>query len=91
MSPQGTNVGLGPRYRGQGGQVQLIVVVKDGSLVGEWYFDGDSEPIEAMSATKSIVSLAARRPLLRTTRFNRKAATELIRKSGGIETGSERV
>lgn len=35
-----------------------LVVVQDGSLVGEWCFDGDAEPIEAMSATKSVVSLA---------------------------------
>jgi CubicO group peptidase (beta-lactamase class C family) len=35
-----------------------LVLVDDGHLVGEWYFEKDVEPIEAMSVTKSIVSLA---------------------------------
>jgi len=35
-----------------------LVVVKNGRLVGEWYFDEEQGPIESMSATKSIVGLA---------------------------------
>ncbi|MFA5762756.1 MAG: serine hydrolase [Bacilli bacterium] len=35
-----------------------LVVVKDGHLLGEWYFGEEQGLIEAMSATKSIVSLA---------------------------------
>jgi CubicO group peptidase (beta-lactamase class C family) len=35
-----------------------LVVLKDGQLVGEWYFGHPVGPIEAMSDTKSIVSLA---------------------------------
>ena len=31
---------------------------KDGALVGEWYFGRPRGPIEAMSATKSVVNLA---------------------------------
>lgn len=32
--------------------------MQDGKLVGEWCFDQPRRPIEAMSATKSVVSLA---------------------------------
>jgi CubicO group peptidase (beta-lactamase class C family) len=35
-----------------------LVVVKNGELVGEWYFGKPRAPIEAMSVTKSVVSLA---------------------------------
>ncbi|MBS2015639.1 MAG: serine hydrolase [Deltaproteobacteria bacterium] len=35
-----------------------LVVVRDGKLVGRWYFGGLPHRIEAMSATKSIVALA---------------------------------
>ncbi len=35
-----------------------LVVVRNGKLVGEWYFGSSRSPIEAMSATKSVVSLA---------------------------------
>lgn len=35
-----------------------LIIVKDGKAVGEWYFDKPPGPIEAMSATKSIVGLA---------------------------------
>ncbi|HZS39203.1 MAG TPA: serine hydrolase [Polyangia bacterium] len=40
-----------------------LVVVKNGKLIGEWYFGGAARPIETMSATKSIVSLAVGRLL----------------------------
>lgn len=35
-----------------------LVVLKDGKLVGDWRFGKTAGPIEAMSATKSIVSMA---------------------------------
>ncbi|WP_310395675.1 serine hydrolase [Hymenobacter sp.] len=35
-----------------------LVVLKDGQLVGEWYFGHPIGPIEAMSDTKSVLSLA---------------------------------
>ena len=35
-----------------------VVIYKDGQLAGQWYFGRPQGPIEAMSATKSIVSLA---------------------------------
>lgn len=35
-----------------------LVVLKDGQLLGEWYFGKPVGPIEAMSATKSVVGLA---------------------------------
>jgi CubicO group peptidase (beta-lactamase class C family) len=38
-----------------------LVVIKNGKLIGEWYFRGAPRPIETMSATKSIVSLAVGR------------------------------
>jgi CubicO group peptidase (beta-lactamase class C family) len=40
-----------------------LVVMKDGTLVGEWYFGGQSRRIETMSVTKSIVSMAIGRLL----------------------------
>lgn len=44
-------------------QSDAVVIVKDGKLVGEWYFGKPRGPIEAMSATKSIVGLAVGRLL----------------------------
>ncbi len=35
-----------------------LVLVKDGSLVGEWYFTDARSPIETMSVTKAVLSLA---------------------------------
>src|SRR5262249_33352239 len=35
-----------------------LVIWKDGKRYGQWYFDGKPYPIEAMSATKSVVNLA---------------------------------
>jgi CubicO group peptidase (beta-lactamase class C family) len=35
-----------------------LVVLKNGKLVGEWYFEKERGPIQTMSATKSIVSMA---------------------------------
>jgi len=35
-----------------------LVIWQDGKPVGEWYFGKPVEPLEAMSATKSVVSLA---------------------------------
>lgn len=35
-----------------------LVVLRDGKLAGDWYFGNWSRPIEAMSATKSVVALA---------------------------------
>jgi CubicO group peptidase (beta-lactamase class C family) len=35
-----------------------LVLLRHGKLVGEWYFGGKPHRIEAMSATKSVVSLA---------------------------------
>jgi len=41
-----------------------LIILKDGKTVGEWYFDKPQGPIEAMSATKSVVALAIGRLLL---------------------------
>jgi len=35
-----------------------LVLLRNGRLVGEWYFGSHRSPIEAMSATKSVTSLA---------------------------------
>ena len=35
-----------------------LVIWQDGKPLGEWYFGKPVEPIEAMSATKSVVNLA---------------------------------
>ncbi|GEM_PF-173253 len=40
-----------------------VVILKDGKLVGEWYFNGKPRLLETMSVTKSIVSLAIGRLL----------------------------
>jgi CubicO group peptidase (beta-lactamase class C family) len=42
---------------------EAIVILLDGERVGAWYARGDRRPIEAMSATKSIVGLAVGRLL----------------------------
>jgi len=34
-----------------------LVLIKNGKLIGEWYFGHDEGPIHAMSVTKSVVSL----------------------------------
>lgn len=44
--------------RAEASKSSALVVLQDGKLVGEWYFDQPKRPIEAMSATKSVVSLA---------------------------------
>ena len=46
------------KQRGQESRSDAIVIYKDGKLVAEWYFGKPQAPIEAMSATKSIVGLA---------------------------------
>jgi hypothetical protein len=38
-----------------------VLIVKDGKLIADWIFDKSVGPIEAMSATKSIVNLAVGR------------------------------
>jgi CubicO group peptidase (beta-lactamase class C family) len=40
-----------------------VVILHDGEVVGAWYARGERRPIEAMSATKSIVNLAVGRLL----------------------------
>lgn len=35
-----------------------LVVLRHGKLVGEWYFGGETQRIESMSATKGVVALA---------------------------------
>lgn len=40
-----------------------LVLLKNGRLVGEWYFGKDPGPIQTMSATKSVVSMAIGRLL----------------------------
>ncbi|WP_043710268.1 serine hydrolase domain-containing protein [Corallococcus macrosporus] len=35
-----------------------LVVLRHGKLVGEWYFGGETQRIESMSATKAVVALA---------------------------------
>ena len=46
------------RKRAQEADSDAVVIVKDGQLVADWDFGRERGPIEAMSATKSIVSLA---------------------------------
>jgi CubicO group peptidase (beta-lactamase class C family) len=40
------------------GDSDTVVVIKDGRLVADWDFGRERGPIEAMSATKSVVNLA---------------------------------
>jgi CubicO group peptidase (beta-lactamase class C family) len=51
------------RKRAEQTDSDAVVVVKDGKLVVEWTFSKDEGPIEAMSATKSVVGLAIGRLL----------------------------
>jgi CubicO group peptidase (beta-lactamase class C family) len=46
------------RERGKASDSDAIVIVRDGRLVADWDFGRKRGPIEAMSATKSIVNLA---------------------------------
>jgi CubicO group peptidase (beta-lactamase class C family) len=46
------------RKRSEESKSDAVVIVKDGRLVADWDFGQQRGPIEAMSATKSIVSLA---------------------------------
>jgi CubicO group peptidase (beta-lactamase class C family) len=46
------------RNRAEESKSDAVVIIKDGQLVADWDFDQKRGPIEAMSATKSIVSLA---------------------------------
>jgi CubicO group peptidase (beta-lactamase class C family) len=46
------------RRRAEESSSAALVIIKDGQLVADWDFGQKPEPIEAMSATKSIVSLA---------------------------------
>jgi len=43
--------------RAKRSESDAVVIYQDGKLVAEWYFGKPQAPIEAMSATKSIVSL----------------------------------
>jgi CubicO group peptidase (beta-lactamase class C family) len=49
------------RKRAEETDSDALVVIKDGKLVVEWTFGKPEGPIEAMSATKSVVSLAVGR------------------------------
>jgi CubicO group peptidase (beta-lactamase class C family) len=62
----GLNAGALDRLleRAHQSQSDALIILKDGRKVGEWYFDKPPGPIEAMSATKSVVSLAFGRLLL---------------------------
>jgi CubicO group peptidase (beta-lactamase class C family) len=42
----------------RGANSDALVVLRNGTLVGEWYFDKARGPIQTMSATKSVVSMA---------------------------------
>jgi CubicO group peptidase (beta-lactamase class C family) len=46
------------KMRAEASSSDEVVVVKDGKLVADWMFAEDPDPIEAMSATKSVVNLA---------------------------------
>jgi len=46
------------RKRAEEAKSDAVVILKDGRLVADWDFGRERGPIEAMSATKSIVSLA---------------------------------
>ncbi len=66
LPPQETlmRLGIDPKAlatllkRGADSHSDAIVIIKDDQVVGEWYFGKPQVPIEAMSATKSVVSLA---------------------------------
>jgi CubicO group peptidase (beta-lactamase class C family) len=46
------------RERAKEGDSDAVIIIKDGRLVADWDFGRERGPIETMSATKSIVSLA---------------------------------
>ena len=46
------------RKRSEESRSDAVVIIKDGRLVADWDFGQKRRPVEAMSATKSIVSLA---------------------------------
>jgi CubicO group peptidase (beta-lactamase class C family) len=66
MPPQETLVRLGINSkaletllkRGTESHSDAIVVIKDDQVIGQWYYGKPQAPIEAMSATKSVASLA---------------------------------
>ena len=66
MPPQETltRLGINPKAletllkRGADSHSDAIVIIKDDQVVGQWYFGKPQVTIEAMSATKSIASLA---------------------------------
>jgi CubicO group peptidase (beta-lactamase class C family) len=64
---EAADVGIDPaalgrlKARAEKARSDAVVVVKDGKLVADWTFGKPAGPIEAMSATKSIVNLAVGR------------------------------
>jgi len=65
--PPAGDVGIDPaalerlKARAEKAGSDAVVIVKDGRLVADWTFGRPPGPIEAMSATKSIVALAVGR------------------------------
>jgi CubicO group peptidase (beta-lactamase class C family) len=59
----GINLAALERLKVRAGQADsdAVVVVKDGKIIADWTFDKLAGPIEAMSATKSVVNLAVGR------------------------------
>jgi len=51
------------KVKAESEQSDAVVIVKDGKLIADWDFGKPRGPIEAMSATKSVVSLAVGRLL----------------------------
>lgn len=66
---EATAVGIDPtalerlKVKAESEQSDAVVIVKDGKLIADWDFGKPRGPIEAMSATKSVVSLAVGRLL----------------------------
>ena len=62
--PSRRTLGINPdaleRLKVRAGQAgsDAVVVLKDGKIIADWTFDKPAGPIEAMSATKSVVNLA---------------------------------
>ena len=56
----GINLAALERLKVRAGQANsdAVVIVKDGKIIADWTFDKPAGPIEAMSATKSVVNLA---------------------------------
>ena len=67
-----------------------MVVVKDGKIVADWTFDKPAGPIEAMSATKSVVNLAIGRTDRPEERSNRSTSRFLTSILSGSKAGSAR-